>query len=148
MNIFRSQLSKNKSDPAGIYLFNLKNGNTRTIYEVCSNLTIKTPEQRQWYRSGDFIVNFGQISLIFWCFLCWLCTSKYRLGNSSTIHPQTLDKSFLQEENSYVLIPILKILIKTLNRVLSEPFFHRRCYIKYLLWSRAFCPNRQLHVQS
>ena len=33
-------------------------------YESCSKLTIKTPEQRQWHRSGVFIVNFEQISHI------------------------------------------------------------------------------------
>ena len=32
--------------------------------EICSKLTIKTPEQRQWRRSGAFIVNFEQISHI------------------------------------------------------------------------------------
>ena len=32
--------------------------------KVCSKLTtIKTPERRQWRRSGVFIVNFEQISL-------------------------------------------------------------------------------------
>ena len=43
--------------PAGIYLFKVNNGNSRTISEVCSKLTIKTP-----------------------CFHCWLWTSKYGLG--------------------------------------------------------------------
>ena len=44
--------------PAGIYLFNV-----RTIREICSNLrTIKTPEQRQWRRSDDFVVIFEQHS--------------------------------------------------------------------------------------
>ena len=32
--------------PAGIYLFKVDNRNTRTMYEVCSKLTIKTPERR------------------------------------------------------------------------------------------------------
>ena len=30
---------------ADIYLFKLKNRNTRTRYEICSKLTMKTPEQ-------------------------------------------------------------------------------------------------------
>ena len=33
--------------PAGIYLFEDNNGNTRTMCEICSKLTIKTPEQHQ-----------------------------------------------------------------------------------------------------
>ena len=29
---------------------------------MCQKLTIKSPEQRQWHRSGVFIVNFEHIS--------------------------------------------------------------------------------------
>ena len=54
--------------PAGIYLLKVNNGNIRTICEICSKLTIKTPEQRQlprqWHPSGVFIVNFKHISHI------------------------------------------------------------------------------------
>ena len=32
--------------------------------EICSKSTIKTPERREWRRSGVFIVNFEQISHI------------------------------------------------------------------------------------
>ena len=32
--------------------------------KICSKLTIKIPEQRQWLRFGVFIVNFEQISRI------------------------------------------------------------------------------------
>ena len=31
---------------AGIYLFKVNNGNTRTMREICLKLTIKTPESR------------------------------------------------------------------------------------------------------
>ena len=41
---------------AVIYMFKVNNGNTRTMCEICSKLTIKTPE-----RSDVFIVNFEQI---------------------------------------------------------------------------------------
>ena len=33
--------------PAGIYLLKVKNRNTRKMCEVCSRLTIKTPERSQ-----------------------------------------------------------------------------------------------------
>ena len=33
---------------AGIYLLKINNRNTRTSCEICSTLTIKTPERRQW----------------------------------------------------------------------------------------------------
>ena len=45
--------------PAGNYMFKVGNRNTRTRCEICSKLTIKTPERR---RSGVFIVNFEHIS--------------------------------------------------------------------------------------
>ena len=32
--------------PAGIYMLKVNNRNTRTRYEICSKLTIKTPERR------------------------------------------------------------------------------------------------------
>ena len=47
--------------PAGIYLFQAHNGNTRTMCEICLKLTIKTPEQRR-RRSGVFIVKCEQNS--------------------------------------------------------------------------------------
>ena len=37
--------------------------------KLCSELTIKTPEQRQWGRSGVFIVNFEYISQLVLVFL-------------------------------------------------------------------------------
>ena len=38
--------------PAGIYLLKVNNRNNRTRCEICSKLTIKIPERRQWCRSG------------------------------------------------------------------------------------------------
>ena len=46
-----------------IYLFKVNNRNRKRKWsEICSNLTTKTPERRQWRRSGIFIVNFEDIS--------------------------------------------------------------------------------------
>ena len=50
---------------AHIYLFKVNNRNTRRRYEICSKLTIKTPERRHQRRSDVFIVNFEHISHIF-----------------------------------------------------------------------------------
>ena len=46
---------------AGIYLLKVNNRNTKKRREICSKLTIKTPERRQRRRSGHFIVNFESI---------------------------------------------------------------------------------------
>ena len=55
--------------PAGIYLFKVNNRNTRTTCEICSKLTIKTPERCYWRSSGVFIVNFEHISYLVLVFL-------------------------------------------------------------------------------
>ena len=44
-----------------MYLLKVNNGNSRKKCEICSKLTIKTPE---WL-------------MLFWCFYCWLWTSKW-----------------------------------------------------------------------
>ena len=38
--------------PANISLFKVSGGNTRTMREVCSKLTLKTPDQPYWHHSG------------------------------------------------------------------------------------------------
>ena len=58
-----------KNFPAGIYMFKVNNGNSRTRCERCSKLTIKTPERRHWRRSGVLIVNFEHISQLVLVFL-------------------------------------------------------------------------------
>ena len=39
-----------------------QNRNTGKMCEICSKLTIKTPERRHWRRSGVCIVNFEQVN--------------------------------------------------------------------------------------
>ena len=53
------------SFPANIYLFKVNNRTTKKWGEICSKLTIKTPERRPWRCSGVFIVNFEHISQLF-----------------------------------------------------------------------------------
>ena len=55
--------------PAGNDMFKINNRNTRTRCKICSKLTIKTPQRRQWRRSGVFFVNFEHISHLVSVFL-------------------------------------------------------------------------------
>ena len=55
--------------PTGNYMFKVSNEDTRTRFEICSKLIIKTTERHQWGRSGVFIVNFEQISHLVLVFL-------------------------------------------------------------------------------
>ena len=68
-----SEVSKHCfSAPGCIQLLNVNNWNTRAKCKICSELTIKTPDWRQWHRSDIFIVNVEHIShlvLIFPLFL-------------------------------------------------------------------------------
>ena len=48
--------------PPGIYLLKVNNITTRTRCEICSKLTMKTPERRRLHRPGVFIINFERIS--------------------------------------------------------------------------------------
>ena len=54
---------------AGNYMFKVNNKDTRTACEICSKLTIKTPERHHWRSSDVFIVNFERISHLLLVFL-------------------------------------------------------------------------------
>ena len=93
------------SFPAGNYMFKVKNRNTRTRCEICSKLTIKTPERRHWR------IDFEQVSQISW-FYCWLTASKcwldyhyeVMLKRPKLALPLTLSISCISE--SYIEIQI------------------------------------------
>ena len=62
---FLSNLTEVKCFPAGIYLLKVNNRKTRTRCEICSKLTIKRLERRQWL----VVVNFEDISHLVLVFL-------------------------------------------------------------------------------
>ena len=57
------------ANPAANYMFKVSNRNTRARCKICSKLTIKTTERRQWCRSGVFIVYFEHIPHLVLVFL-------------------------------------------------------------------------------
>ena len=65
---------------AGTYMFKVNNRNTKTRCKICLKLTIKTPEWRQWRRSGVFIVNFKHISRLVLLFLSLTLSSLISAG--------------------------------------------------------------------
>ena len=69
---------------ANIYLLKVNNKNTRKRCEICSKLTIKTPERRHWCRSGAFILDFEQV-IVSWAVHRWMLEiSNLRCTNTST----------------------------------------------------------------
>ena len=75
LRLFRYQVVKKSwlracnSHASRNYLLKVNNRNTRTRCEICSKLTLKIPKQRQWCRSGVFIVNFEHMSHLVLVFL-------------------------------------------------------------------------------
>ena len=69
LTLSTKHLTLTNAFPASIYLFKVNNRNTRTRCEICSKLTIKTPERRQRCRYSVFIVNFEHISHLVLVFL-------------------------------------------------------------------------------
>ena len=71
LEIFKEAFKRKRQFPvpAGNYMLKDNNRNTRARYEICSKLTIKTPERRHWRRFGVFIVNLEHISHIVLVFL-------------------------------------------------------------------------------
>ena len=60
-------------------MFKVHNLNFGIRCEICSDLTIKSPERRQWRLSGVFIVDFEYIYHLVLVFLL-LTSGKCRLG--------------------------------------------------------------------
>ena len=46
---------QNEANPANIYFFKVKNRNAWKSCEICSKLTIRTPERRQWIKCQSTI---------------------------------------------------------------------------------------------
>ena len=74
---------------ANIYLIKINYRNNRKRFEICSELTLKPPERRQWRRSKVFIVNFEHISHLFLVFLLFTLKKEMLVG-----YEQLLFRSF------------------------------------------------------
>ena len=67
-------------------MFIVNNRNTTTRCEICSKLTIKTPERRHWHHSGVFIVNFEHISHLVLVFLLLTFNMKLPAGKKKSLN--------------------------------------------------------------
>ena len=61
-------------------MLKVNNINTITRCEICSKLTIKTPEWRHWHRSGVFIFNFEHSSHVVLVFLSLTLSTQIQAG--------------------------------------------------------------------
>ena len=67
--IYEALTEPQAPNPASIYLLKVDKRKARKRCEICSKLTIKTPERRHWGHSGVFIGNFEHISHLVLVFL-------------------------------------------------------------------------------
>ena len=67
------------------YLFKSNNRNTRTMYEICSNLKARRPQRRHWASSRFLLLTLNRVHTLLRSFNCWLWTSKCRLGKIQII---------------------------------------------------------------
>ena len=70
---------------AGIRLFKVNNGKIRTMCEICSKLTIKTPKRQHDVILVYLLLTFKIFHTLFWCFHCWLWTIKCWLSNFNAL---------------------------------------------------------------
>ena len=80
----------------GIYLFKRNNGNMRTMCEICSKLTIKTPE-RLHRRPGVFLLTLNIFASLFWCFKCWFWASRNRVALKTLLYQSGIAQIILLE---------------------------------------------------
>ena len=73
MAVFQNKLlkafKKSIRIPDNVYLFKVNHQIMRSMCEICSKLTIKPPERRQFNGSVVFIVNSDYISRIVLCLI-------------------------------------------------------------------------------
>ena len=73
------KFAKNEVPSTDFYSFKVNNRNTGKRCEMCSKLTVKTPERHRWRCFGVSIINFEHILILFYCFYCWFWVGKYFL---------------------------------------------------------------------
>ena len=111
-------------------MFKVSNRNARTMYEICSDLIIKTPKRHHWRRSGVFILNFEQVNVSL------VCEARDILLRTKWRKKLAYEKNF--SEN--VFFPMFPIFTKRNNftvfffhKWISSTLYrssHQRCSIK------------------
>ena len=141
----------------------VSNVNTKKNVSICSKLTMRTPERRQWRRSGVCIVNFGTDFTRCCFFHCWLWTRKCRLRKSTFtkqhLHLQNqsniCDGGYLRSSHQrfYVKKVFLEILQNSQESTCAQVFSCQFCGISQKtfftehLWVTASAYSRWLLSQ-
>ena len=94
-------------------LFEVRNRNSRTRCEICSQLRIKTPEQRHWHHSGVFIVSVEHISYHVLVFLLLTLDMQIRLSGLFFLYAKLrATKIYWNKAADQLLLPHTKFFSK------------------------------------
>ena len=116
--------------PVDIYLLKGNNRNTRTRCEICSKLTIKTPERCHWRRSGVSVANSEHISNLISVFL--LLTLNMLLSAGVLIWSTSEVERLSQQHNILVQFFIYSsVLPKTETFTYSRNLVFRVSYLAF-----------------
>ena len=134
---------------AGIHIFKVNNGSTRTLCGICSNWTINTPERRQWLCSC-VVIKFKQTSPCFWYFH-WSFLNKKMAARYSLANPVEYWKALKKRNiwNSFSCLlsnclneckNFLKSYWLSISKTLSELCVVFRIFTSCYCICSVFCP--------
>ena len=87
--------------PANIYLLKVNNKNIRKRWEICSKLTIRTPERCHWHCSGGFIINSEYISHLCLVFIVNFEQVSFKILENTEIN-RSIGKNWFKVNLQYV----------------------------------------------
>ena len=122
------QTSKNVADTTFKHSFVALEKHKKPVF-TCSVSTMETPEQcvkpvnSQRYRHQNVIdvvlvsllLTLNKFHRFFWCFHCWIWTSKSRLGNNKTFLQTLLSKNFALYTFTAILFDSVAPLVKIIS---------------------------------
>ena len=97
--------------------------------EICSKLTIKTPERCHWRRSGVFIVNFEHISHLFLVFLLLTLSRLMSAGKQENVVFYFFEINILQNWPIKIFTESLLQIIRS-NKTYEGSILSRRLLVK------------------
>ena len=109
-------------NPAGNYMFKVNNRNSRTRCEICSELTIKTPERRQGRRLVSVLLTLDIFLIWLWTYFS-PCSSGFII-NFERVNPgwKMVDLSLLNLHYKFYSISYKRRFSKKLLRLFFELF--------------------------
>ena len=127
--------------PANIDMLKVSNRITRKRYKICSKLTIKTPERRQWHSNSvfianNFVVNNLFLEILLWTLSMYLFAGKELFLNTESCISNCENKDFHRSVFSRIktesLIVIMMIIINWVSKIFWLEMYLEPCEISMI----------------